>query len=231
MGQVEERVREDSAIAWRCCAGLSTPALCTWRDRRHQHPGSADSEAVQSCPGWLALHTVAADASVRRANRGDHQPVRPSAATRSWGSPVQIRDGGLQHHFRLTSAGRIRIFNHMVKYSSDTLDKTFSALSDPTRRAILARLAEGDASVSELAAPFAMSLPAISKHLRVLEQAGLVERTKDGRVHRLRLVAQPLHDAAAWIAHYQRFWQQQLEVLADYLHDIHSEEGPEEHTS
>jgi DNA-binding transcriptional ArsR family regulator len=119
----------------------------------------------------------------------------------------------------------------MVNYMSYTLDKTFAALSDPTRRAILTRLAEGDASVSELAAPFAMSLPAISKHLRVLEQAGLVERTKDGRVHHLRLVAQPLHDAAAWIAHYQHFWEQQLEVLADYLRDIHSEEEPEEHTS
>jgi DNA-binding transcriptional ArsR family regulator len=110
----------------------------------------------------------------------------------------------------------------MVNYTSRTLDKTFAALSDPTRRAILRRLAEGDAAVSELAAPFAMSLPAISKHLRVLEQAGLVERTKDGRVHRLRLVAQPLHDAAAWIAHYQHCWERQLEGVADYLRDIHS---------
>jgi DNA-binding transcriptional ArsR family regulator len=107
----------------------------------------------------------------------------------------------------------------MVKYSSQTLDKTFAALSDPTRRAILARLARGDASVTELAAPFAMSLPAISKHLRVLERAGLVERTKDGRVHRLRLVAQPLHEAAVWIAHYQQFWDRQLAALADYLDD------------
>jgi hypothetical protein len=72
---VAERVREDGAIAWRCCAGLCTPALCAWRDRRHQHPGSADSEAVQSCSGWLSLHTVAADGSVRRANRGNQQPV------------------------------------------------------------------------------------------------------------------------------------------------------------
>jgi DNA-binding transcriptional ArsR family regulator len=110
----------------------------------------------------------------------------------------------------------------MVKYSSYTLDKTFAALSDPTRRAILARLAQGDASVSELAAPFAISLPAISKHLRVLEQAGLVERTRDGRVHRLCLVAQPLHEAAAWIAHYQQFWEQRLAALADYLQDVHS---------
>jgi DNA-binding transcriptional ArsR family regulator len=110
----------------------------------------------------------------------------------------------------------------MVKYNSHTLDRTFAALSDPTRRAILAQLAQGDASVSELAAPFAMSLPAISKHLRVLEQAGLVERTRDGRVHHLRLVAHPLHEAAAWIAHYQQFWEQQLAALADYLQDVHS---------
>jgi DNA-binding transcriptional ArsR family regulator len=115
----------------------------------------------------------------------------------------------------------------MVKYKADTLDRTFAALSDPTRRAILARLAQGDASVSELAAPFAMSLPAISKHLRVLEQAGLVERTRDGRVHRLRLVAQPLHQAASWIAHYQQFWEQQLAALADYLHDVDRQRKPQ----
>jgi DNA-binding transcriptional ArsR family regulator len=114
----------------------------------------------------------------------------------------------------------------MVKYKAEALDRTFAALSDPTRRAILARLAQGDASVSELAAPFAMSLPAISKHLRVLEQAGLVERTKDGRVHRLRLVAQPLHQAASWIAHYQQFWEQQLAALADYLHDVDLQRKP-----
>jgi DNA-binding transcriptional ArsR family regulator len=89
-------------------------------------------------------------------------------------------------------------------------------------------LAEGDATVSELAAPFEMSLPAISKHLRVLEQAGLVARTIDGRVHRLRLVAQPLHEAASWIGHYQRFWEQQLDALADYLRDIDTKQDGEE---
>ncbi len=130
--------------------------------------------------------------------------------------------------FGLTHTKRTIMFNHMVKYSSHTLDKTFAALSDPTRRAILARLARGDASVTELAAPFAMSLPAISKHLRVLEQAGLVERTKDGRVHRLRLMAQPLHEAATWIAHYQHFWDRQLAALADYLHDVDSTEENKE---
>jgi DNA-binding transcriptional ArsR family regulator len=116
----------------------------------------------------------------------------------------------------------------MVNNSSRRLNKTFAALADPTRRAILARLAEGDATVTELAAPFAMSLPAISKHLRVLEQAGLVARTIDGRVHRLRLVAQPLHEAAAWIAHYQRFWERQLDALADYLGGIDSQQEDEE---
>jgi DNA-binding transcriptional ArsR family regulator len=108
----------------------------------------------------------------------------------------------------------------MVNNRSHTLDRTFAALADPTRRAILDRLAHGDATVTELAAPFAMSLPAISKHLRVLEQAGLVARTIDGRVHRLRLVAQPLREAATWVARYQRFWSQQLDALADYMRGI-----------
>src|SRR5688500_8447581 len=105
----------------------------------------------------------------------------------------------------------------MVKHVTQALDKVFAALADPTRRAILDRLAHSDTSVSELAAPFAMSLPAISKHLRVLEQAGLIARTKDGRVHRLRLVAQPMKDAAAWMGTYQRFWEGQLDALAGYL--------------
>jgi DNA-binding transcriptional ArsR family regulator len=118
----------------------------------------------------------------------------------------------------------------MVKHVSHTLDRVFAALSDPTRRAILARLADSDASVSELAAPFAMSLPAISKHLRVLEQAGLITRTKDGRVHRLRLAAQPMRDAAAWIAHYQQFWEGQLDALADYLDNLDARDDRKEQT-
>lgn len=97
------------------------------------------------------------------------------------------------------------------------LDSTFSALSDPTRRAILTRLRRGTASVMELAEPFKVSLPAISKHLRVLEQAGLIHRTKEGRVHRLRLVAKPMMDAAEWIANYRAFWENQLDSLADFL--------------
>jgi len=105
----------------------------------------------------------------------------------------------------------------MVKYSNGSLDRTFAALSDPTRRAILARLAQGDTSVTELAEPFNVSLPAISKHLRVLERAGLLIQEKDGRVRRCRLVAEPLKEAAAWIVRYQKFWEAQFDALADYL--------------
>jgi DNA-binding transcriptional ArsR family regulator len=133
--------------------------------------------------------------------------------------------------FRLQPGPLFLIFNHMVKHTTQTLDRVFAALADPTRRAILDRLAHSDASVSELAAPFAMSLPAISKHLRVLEQAGLIARTKDGRVHRLRLVAQPMKDAAAWMGTYQRFWEGQLDALADYLQALDHTDTQEEQTA
>jgi DNA-binding transcriptional ArsR family regulator len=108
----------------------------------------------------------------------------------------------------------------MVNYSTAPLDSTFAALSDATRRGILARLArEGETSISELAAPYKMSLAAVSKHLRVLEHAGLVARQKDGRVHRCRLRAEPMKDAAAWIEHYRQFWETQLDSLGRYLED------------
>ena len=114
----------------------------------------------------------------------------------------------------------------MVNYSGPPLDSTFAALSDATRRGLLARLArQGETSVSELAAPYKMSLPAVSKHLRVLEQAGLVSRQKDGRVHRCRLRAEPMKDAAAWIERYRRFWETQLDSLARYLEDSANEDG------
>ena len=89
--------------------------------------------------------------------------------------------------------------------SSSTLDATFHALADPTRRAMLGRLAVGEATVTQLAEPFDISLPAISKHLRVLENAGLLVRERDGRLHRCRLAPEPLARAAGWIAHYRRF--------------------------
>lgn len=98
-----------------------------------------------------------------------------------------------------------------------SLDATFAALSDPTRRAILARLAQGEASVSDLAGPFAMSLPAFLKHVFTLERAGLLEARKDGRVRRCRLAAAPLHEAADWLARYERFWEERLEALGRCL--------------
>ncbi len=101
--------------------------------------------------------------------------------------------------------------------NQQALDSTFAALSDATRRGILARLATGEASVTELAKPYDMSLPAVSKHLRVLESAGLVARSKDGRVHRCRLEAAPMKSAADWIAHYRQFWEAQLDSLQRYL--------------
>ena len=112
----------------------------------------------------------------------------------------------------------------MVKYSSDALDTTFSALSDPTRRAILRRLANGERTVTELAAPFDVSLPAISKHLRVLEGAGLVMQEKDGRIRRCQLSAVPLQEAARWIERYRRFWEQSFNRLDEYLRELQKKE-------
>jgi DNA-binding transcriptional ArsR family regulator len=98
------------------------------------------------------------------------------------------------------------------------LSVLFSALSDPTRRAILSRLAhEGEATISDLARPFTMSLPAISKHIRVLEQAGLLEREVRGREHRCRLQPRPLKDAVDWLAEYRQYWEGRLDALARYL--------------
>jgi DNA-binding transcriptional ArsR family regulator len=105
----------------------------------------------------------------------------------------------------------------MVKYSDQSLDATFSALSDPTRRAILARLAKGGAQVTELAEPFGISLPAVSKHLKVLEKAKLITRHKDGRIHRFTVNPSPIDSARSWIETYQHFWEQQLDSLAVYL--------------
>lgn len=104
----------------------------------------------------------------------------------------------------------------MVKYS-EKLDVTFAALADPTRRAILARLARGDRSVGELAEPFAVSLPAVSKHLRVLERAGLLTQDREGRVRRCRLRAGSMRSASEWIDRYRRYWSRQLDALAEYV--------------
>jgi len=108
--------------------------------------------------------------------------------------------------------------------SPDRLSTTFSALADPTRRAILARLALGEASVGELAEPFDMSLPAVSKHLKVLERAGLIARAREAQWRPSRLEAGPLKDAADWIEHYRRFWEQSLDRLGDYLRELKPKE-------
>ena len=107
---------------------------------------------------------------------------------------------------------------------SDRLSATFSALADPTRRAILARLALGEASVGELAEPFDMSLPAVSKHLKVLERAGLIARGREAQWRPARLEAEPLKDAADWIESYRRFWEQSLDRLGDYLRKLKAKE-------
>jgi DNA-binding transcriptional ArsR family regulator len=106
---------------------------------------------------------------------------------------------------------------------STQLDQTFAALGDSTRRAILGRLALGEATVGELARPFRISRPAISKHLRVLEDAGLVRRTRDGRVNRCALDPEPMRAAADWVEQYRAFWEGQLDALARYMEATNAE--------
>jgi DNA-binding transcriptional ArsR family regulator len=108
--------------------------------------------------------------------------------------------------------------------TTDRLSSTFAALADPTRRAILARLALGETSVGELAKPFEISAPAISKHLKVLERAGLIARGREAQWRPARLEAGPLKDAAKWIEHYRRFWEESLDRLDDYLRKIQARE-------
>jgi DNA-binding transcriptional ArsR family regulator len=110
----------------------------------------------------------------------------------------------------------------MVKYEDDALDAVFAALADRTRRKVLESLSGGSLAVTELAAPHAMSLPGFMKHLRVLEDAGLIARTKEGRVVSCELSAAPMQSAAAWMARYEKFWTERLDALARYLY--HQEE-------
>lgn len=113
-------------------------------------------------------------------------------------------------------------------YSGDQLDVTFAALADPTRRAILARLAAGEASVSELAEPFKLSLPAISKHLKVLEHAGLITRRREAQWRPCRLEPAPLKEAADWLAHYRRFYEESLDRLDEYLRTLQAPSAPDQ---
>ncbi|MGA7872615.1 MAG: metalloregulator ArsR/SmtB family transcription factor [Candidatus Binatus sp.] len=114
--------------------------------------------------------------------------------------------------------------------SSEHLNATFAALADPTRRAILARLASGETSVSELAEPFEMSMPAISKHLKVLQRAGLIERGREAQWRPCRLAAAPLKDASDWLERYRRFWEESLDRLEDYLHELQKRELKQKET-
>lgn len=112
----------------------------------------------------------------------------------------------------------------MVEHGSKLLDRTFGALADPTRRRILAQLAKGTECVTDLAKPFDMSLAAVSKHLIVLEKAGLVKRRRDGRVHSLTLEAKPMKEAQAWIDRYRKFWEGNLDQFETYLDQLKSQE-------
>lgn len=116
------------------------------------------------------------------------------------------------------------MFNRMVEYRSSLLDRTFGALADPTRRRILAQLAKGQECVTDLARPHAMSLAAVSKHLIVLEKAGLVRRRRNGRVHSLALEAKPMREAQAWIDRYRKFWEGNLDQFEKYLDRLQTKE-------
>jgi DNA-binding transcriptional ArsR family regulator len=108
--------------------------------------------------------------------------------------------------------------------ATDVLDRTFAALADPTRRAIVERLADGEASVTELAAPFAMSLPAVSKHLKVLEKAGLISRGRRAQWRPCRLEPEPLKEASDWLQEYRRLWEERLDRLDEYLQTLQGKE-------
>jgi len=108
--------------------------------------------------------------------------------------------------------------------TADPLTLTFSALADPTRRAILARLAAGERSVNELARPFDMTLPAVSKHLKVLERAGLIARGRNAQFRPCRLEAAPLKEVSDWVGHYRRFWEESFDRLESYLNELQAKE-------
>ncbi|MGB8355910.1 MAG: metalloregulator ArsR/SmtB family transcription factor [Chthoniobacteraceae bacterium] len=116
----------------------------------------------------------------------------------------------------------------MVEYSSKLLDRTFGALADPTRRRILSQLAKGDGCVTDLARPHRMSLAAVSKHLIVLEKAGLVRRRRNGRVHSLALEAKPMQEAQAWINRYRKFWEGNLDQFESYLEKLQTKENKQD---
>ncbi|HSG32698.1 MAG TPA: metalloregulator ArsR/SmtB family transcription factor [Thermodesulfobacteriota bacterium] len=108
----------------------------------------------------------------------------------------------------------------MVNNTSESLNTVFGALSDPTRRQIIEMVSEEPVRITTVAAKFNMSLPAVSKHIKKLERAGLINRDRDGRVHNIKLDSKPFHDASKWLDHYKKFWEQQFDSLDDYLKKI-----------
>lgn len=114
--------------------------------------------------------------------------------------------------------------------NTDTLSLTFAALADPTRRAILSRLTEGEASVKELSEPFDMTLPAVSKHLKVLQRAGLIERGRKAQWRPCRLDAEPLREVAEWVGEYRRFWEESFDRLEAYLEEMKRQEEKDDST-
>ena len=136
------------------------------------------------------------------------------------------------HRKTLDASVHPRVFYHKVKYTSmsaDHLSATFAALADPTRRAILARLAAGESSVTEIARPFAISLPAITKHLKVLERSGLITRSRDAQWRPCRLEAGPMKEAVDWLQHYRRHWEESFDRLDEYLKLLQSKENKHDH--
>jgi DNA-binding transcriptional ArsR family regulator len=113
--------------------------------------------------------------------------------------------------------------------SDDRLDATFAALADPTRRAILRRLTMGEATVTEIAAPFEMTLPAVSKHLKVLERAGLIARGREAQWRPCKLEAEPLKEVADWVGEYRKFWEERFDRLDAYLRELQQEEKENDH--
>jgi len=138
-------------------------------------------------------------------------------------STLRFRLDGILRVLYLTR----RLFNQIAKYMpQDRLSTTFAALADPTRRAILARLALGQTSVSELAEPFDMSLPAVSKHLKVLERAGLIARGREAQWRPCKIELNALKGVDDWLEEYRRLWEQRLDRLDDYLRELQAKEGP-----
>jgi DNA-binding transcriptional ArsR family regulator len=152
-------------------------------------------------------------------NRADHKKRR-FRCQRCVSHAVQLKQAVTAG---LTEAAAAHTVNHMVKYQDTALDHTFAALADPTRRALLAQLELREhVSVSELARPFPVSLPAIMKHLDVLSHAGLITRTKTGRTVSCQLAAAPMQEAVGWLNRYQRFWSERLDRLAAFLEEDES---------